>query len=142
MCIRDRVAGGLKSDVDITRSYGLADVADGYDWYGGAVPLVTNVGIIFSYYSSEAAGETRDSDSRRTNQEFKEGEAYGGDIFLLWGTSVWNFGSDTEYPYIEENIQALKPESPENLTATPGNRHLDISWSLSLIHISEPTRPY
>ena len=100
-------AGGLigylqpNTNVNVNKTYGKAVVggSSGYDWYGDANSSADS-NFLYSYYETNTASNTRDTTKQRSATELKSGTPLSDTIFTNWSTNKWDFGTDSEYPYL------------------------------------------
>jgi len=102
----NRIGGlvGFNENSFIEKSYSAGNVS-GDSECGGLVGKDTNGNIESCYYDSETSGQSdTGKGSPRTTKQMQEGTADstidGGPMYTSWETTIWDFGSDTDYPFL------------------------------------------
>jgi len=100
----NRIGGlvGFNEDSFIEKSYSTGNVSSDSEC-GGLVGKNTNGNIESCYYDSDTSGQSdTGKGSPRTTKQLQEGTADttidGDPMYTSWETTIWDFGSDTDYP--------------------------------------------
>jgi uncharacterized repeat protein (TIGR02543 family) len=122
--------GGLVgyNSSSITNSYATGAVS-GDSYIGGLVGFNHSDGIITgSYWDTETSHQTSsDGGVGKSTTEMKQQETYDGwDFAATW---VINASDNDGYPFLAVPTAPTVPTVPQNLTATPGNGRVALSWT-------------
>ena len=88
---------------NIRNSYSLGTVSGGAGNVGGFVGFSNSGGVVDSYWDIESSGKTESfGGEARTTAQLKEGTANSTidnqAVYTSWGYSIWDFGTDSDYP--------------------------------------------